>query len=138
MNSQKGNSSRMSNYNAEVKSMAAVIRRYEITDEEWEQIKPYIPEEQEAGSRGRPSKDSRTMLNGIFWILRSGAAWRDLPERYGPWQTVYKRFVKWSEAGIFEKIFKDLATDADMQDISIDSTCIKAHKSSAGAKKEKS
>ena len=64
-------------------------------------------------------------------------AWRDLPERYGPWQTVYKRFVKWSEAGIFEKIFKDLATDADMQDISIDSTCIKAHKSSAGAKKEK-
>lgn len=67
-----------------------------------------------------------------------GAAWRDLPERYGPWQTVYKRFVKWSEAGIFEKIFKDLAADADMQDISIDSTCIKAHKSSAGAKKEKS
>jgi transposase len=80
--------------------MAAVIRRYEITDEEWEHIKHYIPEEQGAGSRGRPSKDSRTMLNGILWILRSGAAWRDLPERYGPWQTVYKRFVKWSEAGI--------------------------------------
>ena len=118
--------------------MAAVIRQYEITDEEWEQIKPYIPEEQAAGLRGRPSKDSRTMLNGIFWILRSGAAWRDLPERYGPWQTVYKRFVKWSEAGIFEKIFKDLAADADMQDISIDSICIKTHKSSAGAKKEKS
>jgi transposase len=118
--------------------MVSVVRRYEITDPEWERIKPYIPEEQEARTRGRPSKDSRTMLNGIFWILRSGAAWRDLPERYGPWQTVYKRFVKWSEAGIFEKIFKDLAADADMQDISIDSTCIKAHKSSAGAKKEKS
>ena len=118
--------------------MAAVIRRYEITDEEWERIKPYIPEEQEAGSWGRPSKDSKTMLNGILWILRSGAAWRDLPERYGPWQTVYKRFVKWSEAGIFEKIFKNLAADADMQDISIDSTCIKAHKACAGAKKEKS
>jgi len=97
--------------------MVSVVRRYEITDEEWERIKPYIPEEQGTGSRGRPSKDSRTTLNGICWILRSGAAWRDLPEKYGPWQTVYKRFVKWSEAGIFEKIFKDLAADADMQDI---------------------
>ncbi len=117
--------------------MAAVIRRYEVTDDEWEQIKRYIPEEQESNTRGRPSKDSRIMLNGIFWILRSGASWRDLPERYGPWQTVYKRFAKWSEAGIFEKIFTDLAAEADMQDISIDSTYIKAHKASAGAKKEK-
>ena len=118
--------------------MGTIIPRYEITDAEWEHIKPYIPEEQKAGSRGRPCKDSKAMLNGIFWILRSGAAWRDLPERYGPWQTVYKRFAKWSKAGIFEKIFKDLTADANMQDISIDSTCIKAHKASAGAKKEKS
>ena len=70
--------------------------------------------------------------------MRSGAAWRDLPERYGSWQTVYKRFVKWQEAGIFEKNIKDLALDVDMQDISIDSTCIKAHKARAGAKKEDS
>ena len=117
--------------------MAATIRRHEITDAEWEYIKRYIPEEQGVTSRGRPPKDSRTMLNGIFWILRSGVAWRDLPERYGPWQTVYKRFAKWSKAGIFGKIFQDLAADADMQDISLDSTCIKAHKASAGAKKEK-
>ena len=135
---QKVNGPRMSNIIPEVKPMVSTIRRYELTDAEWEQFKPYIPEEQESVSRGRPSKDSRTMLNGIFWILRSGAAWRDLPERYGPWQTVYKRFLKWSKAGIFEKIFQDLAADADMQDISIDSTCIKAHKASAGAKKEKS
>ena len=120
------------------KRPTSTIRRYELTDAEWERFKPYIPEEQEAGSRGRPPTDSRKMLNGICWILRSGAAWRDLPERYGPWQTVYKRFVKWSKAGLFEKIFKDLTADADMQDISIDSTCIKAHKASAGAKKEKS
>ena len=118
--------------------MVSKVRRYELTDEEWVRIKPYIPEEQETGSRGRPSKDSRQMLNGIYWVLRSGAAWRDLPERYGPWQTVYKRFMKWSKAGVFAKIFSDLAADADMQDISIDSTCIKAHKASAGAKKEKS
>ncbi len=118
--------------------MVSTIRRYEITDVEWEHIKPYIPEEQEVSSRGRPCKESRAMLNGICWILRSGAAWRDLPERYGPWQTVYKRYAKWSKAGIFEKLFKDLTADADKQNISIDSTCIKAHKASAGAKKEKS
>jgi transposase len=117
--------------------MVSMVRRYEVTDDEWAKIKPYIPEAEE-GSRGRPAADSRKMLNGICGILRSGAAWRDLPERYGPWQTVYKRFVKWSKAGIFEKLFKDLTADADMQDISIDSTCIKAHKASAGAKKEKS
>ena len=117
--------------------MVSMVRRYEVTDDEWERIKSYFPKAEER-SRGRPAADSRKMLNGICWILRSGAAWRDLPERYGPWQTVYKRFVKWQEAGIFEKIFKDLALDADMQDISIDSTCIKAHKASAGAKKEKS
>jgi transposase len=116
--------------------MVSTIRRYEVTDDEWAKIKSYIPEAEE-GSRGRPAADARKMLNGICWIMRSGAAWRDLPERYGPWQTVYKRFVKWQKAGIFEKIFKDLALDADMQDISIDSTCIKAHKASAGAKKEK-
>lgn len=117
--------------------MVSTVRRYEVTDDEWAKITPYIPEAKE-GSRGRPPADARKMLNGICWIMRSGAAWRDLPERYGPWQTVYKRFAKWQEAGIFEKIFKDLALDADMQDISIDSTCIKAHKASAGAKKEKS
>ena len=62
------------------------------------------------------------MLNGIFWIARSGAAWRDLPERYGPWQTVYKRLKEWTESGLIGKILHELCEDADLQDISIDST----------------
>ncbi len=111
-------------------------RRYEITDAEWEQIDMLIPRKQ-PGTRGRPAKDPRTMLNGMLWILRSGASWRDLPERYGPWQTVYKRFNQWSKDGVFVRIFHALRHDPDMQDISIDSTSIKAHKASAGAKKEK-
>ena len=111
--------------------MVNVVRRYEITDAEWEQLKQYFPDRQ-AGERGRPRKDSRQMLNGIVWIARSGAAWRDLPERYGPWQTVYKRFVQWQTSGLLERIFHDLSTDADLQEISIASTCIKAHKASAG------
>lgn len=75
-------------------------------------------------------------MNRILWITHSEAAWRDLPERYGAWQTVYKRFLQWQEAGLLERIFHDLRADADLQDISIDSTYIKAHKASAGAAKK--
>ena len=64
-------------------------------------------------------------MNGILLIARSGAAWRDRPERYEAWQTVYKRFVQWQKVGLLERIFHDLGADADLQDISIGSTCIK-------------
>ena len=75
------------------------------------------------------------MLNGILWILGTGTAWRDIPEKYGAWQTLYKRFSKWRREGLFERIFSELTADADMENISIDGTYIKAHKASAGAKR---
>ena len=112
--------------------MKWIIRRYELTDAEWKRLQPYFPERQ-MGDKGRPRREAREMLNGIFWIARSGAAWRDLPERYGPWQTVYKRFKEWSENGLIEKIFHELGEEADLQDISIDSTYIKAHKGSSSS-----
>ena len=124
----------MSNNEQEVILVTRVIRRYELTDTEWERLSKYFPERQ-LGDKGRPRREPREMLNGIFWIARSGAAWRDLPERYGPWQTVYMRFREWSETGLIEKIFHELGEDADLQDISIDSTYIKAHKASAGAER---
>ena len=102
---------------------------------EWERLQLYFPDRQ-AGDKGRPHKDSQQILNGILWIERSGDAWRILTERYGAWQTIYKRFVQWQEAGLLEQIFHDLGADADLQDISIDSTYIKAHKASAGAAKK--
>ena len=71
----------------------------------------------------------------MLWINRSGAAWRDLPERYGKWQTFYDRFRAWSELGVFQQVFEVLASDADMQDLPIDSTSVKVHQSAAGAKK---
>jgi len=114
---------------------ARLVFRVELTDGEWERLRPYFPERQ-AGDKGRPRKNSRQILNGILWIARSGAAWRDLPERYGAWQTVYKRFVQWQEVGLLACIFHDLGADADLQDISIDSNYIKAHKASAGAAKK--
>ena len=114
--------------------MAAAPRRYEVTDEEWERLKQYFERTEEA-KRGRPRKDERQMLNGILWIARSGAPWRDLPERYGSWSTLYDRFRVWEALGVFEEIFNILSVDADMQDLAIDSTFVKAHQDSAGAKK---
>lgn len=109
-------------------------KRYEISDEDWEMVKDLLPSDQ-LPKQGRPPKPNRDMLNGILWIAKSGAPWRDLPERYGPWNTVYDRFRAWAEANVFEKIFEMLGVDADMQDLSIDSTSVKVHQHAAGAKK---
>lgn len=67
-----------------------MLRRYELTDDEWNRIVDLLPPEN-TGKQGRPRKNNRTILNGIIWIARSGAPWRDLPERYGPWETVYSK-----------------------------------------------
>jgi transposase len=114
--------------------MAAVKRRYEISDEEWEIVKDLLPPER-TGKPGRPAGDNRNALNGILWIARSGAAWRDLPERYGSWSTLYDRFRVWENLNVFEEIFKLLSVDADMQDLAMDGTIVRAHQDSAGAKK---
>ncbi len=114
--------------------MAGAPRRYEVTDEEWQRLEGYF-DHSAIKKMGRPRNDERQMLNGILWIARSGAPWRDLPERYGAWSSVYRRFKEWQESGLFRQIFKELAEDADLQDASLDSTYIKAHQASAGAKK---
>ena len=110
------------------------IRRYEISDSQWERIKDLLPPER-TGKAGRPSSDNRTALNGILWIDRTGAPWEDLPERYGAKSTVHDRFMKWTEMGVFEKIFEILSSDADMQDCGIDSTNSKVHQHAAGVKR---
>ena len=114
--------------------MKRAVRRYELSESEWERIKDMLPAER-TGKPGRPSGDNLTALNGIMWVARSGAAWRDMPERYGSWSTVYDRFKRWTEAGVIQAIFEALTVDADMQDLSIDSTTVDAHQHSAGAKK---
>jgi transposase len=72
--------------------------RYELTDCEWFAIKPFVPNK----PRGVPRVDDRCVLNGIFWVLRSGAPWRDLPRSFGPYTTCYNRFVRWRRAGVWE------------------------------------
>ncbi len=112
-----------------------MIRRYEINNEEWEKIKEMFPPEQ-TGKKGRPTKNNRIMLNGMLWIARTGVQWRELPEQYGPWQTVYSRFRKWQKTGILEKIFHMLSSDADKENLSIDSTMAKSHQSTNGGFKK--
>ena len=111
-----------------------MTRRYELTDQEWEQIAPLLPVEKNSRP-GRPSKDNRLMINAMIWIVRSGAPWRDLPERYGPWKSVYSRFRKWIEAGILDNIFRVLSLEAELDELFLDATIVKAHQHSAGAKK---
>ena len=102
-----------------------MLRRYELTDQEGEQVAALLPPEK-TGKPGRPSKDNRTMLNGIVWIIRSGAPWRDLPERYGSWNSVYSRFRKWIDDGILDNIFRVLSFEAELYELSLDATIVQA------------
>ena len=117
------------------------MRRYDLTDEEWAILGPLLPCEH-SGKAGHPYRPHREVLNGIFWILRSGAAWRDLPERYGPWTTVYDRFRRWRERGLFDTMLNALEAQArraeqiDFEFSAIDGSTVRAHKSAAGAQKK--
>jgi transposase len=115
------------------------MNRGDLTNTQWERLQPLLPPQK--STRGRPAHDHRTILNGILWILRTGAPWRDLPERYGPWRTVASRFYRWQKAGIFWRILRELQQQAeavdrfDWQIHFVDSTIVRAHQHAAGAKK---
>lgn len=110
-------------------------RRYELTDEQFDRIEGLLPTVQ---GRGRPFKDHRQIINGIFWVLRSGAPWRDLPKRYGSWKTVYDRFRRWAEDGTLERIVRQLQGELDAEgridweQFNVDSTIVRASRAAAG------
>jgi len=116
-----------------------MIRRHELTDAQWERLQPLLPPQRPA--TGRPANDHRTVVNGILWRLKTGAPWRDLPERYGPWQTVYSRFRRWQHAGVWDRVLAALQAEADAAgalDWSlhfVDGSTVRAHSHAAGAKK---
>ena len=108
------------------------MRRYEISDENWERIAPLLPGKK--SDPGRTAEDNRRFINAVLWIARSGAAWRDLPERFGPWGTVYQRFNRWSQKGVWQKVFEAMQ-DPDLEWLMVDSTSVRAHQQAAGQKK---
>ena len=101
--------------------------RYELTDDEWTAIKPMLPNK----PRGVPRVNDRRVLNGIFWVLRSGAPWRDLPDNFGPYTTCYNRFVRWRRAGVWAKIMNALAGAHDAAVQMIDTSIVRVHQHGA-------
>jgi transposase len=107
----------------------------DLTDDQWAILQPLIPApRRRPDGRGRPWRDAREVLNGILWILRTGAQWKDLPERYPPYQTCHRRFQQWVRSGVFERILQALATDLrergglDLSECFIDGTFVVAKK----------
>lgn len=115
-----------------------MARREELTDEQWAIIEPLIPPPpRRADGRGRPWKDTREVLNGILWILRSGARWQDLPDRFPPYQTCHRRFQQWVRDGTLRQVLEALAEDLkrrgdlDVSECFIDGTLVVAKKGAA-------
>jgi transposase len=116
------------------------MKRHELTDEQWALVESHVPIS--TARTGRPARDRRTLLNGIFWILCTGAPWRDLPERFGPWQTVYDHFRKWRKSGVFAAIIESLQVKLDNNGYidwelwCVDGSSVRAARAAAGADKK--
>ena len=112
--------------------MSKEIHRHDISDKDWEKIKPHTIGEK--GTRGGNAKNTRQFINGVFWILRTGAPWRDLPTEYGHWKNVDRKFCRWRDKGIQENILNALIDDVDFDWLMIDATYVKLHADRTGAR----
>ena len=111
------------------------MRRYALRDEQWERIEGLLPGRD--GHVGVTAKDNRLFVEAVLYRYRAGIPWRDLPERFGFWKAVPTRLSRWAASGVWEKVFRYLAEDADNEYAMIDSTIVRAHQHSAGAKKKR-
>ena len=113
------------------------MRRHRLTDREWTRLRPLLPPR---ARTGRPPRDDRLVLDALLWLGKTGAPWRDLPERFGPWRTVATRFYRWTRAGLWERLLAELRRVADAaggidRDVHmVDGTSVRAHRCAAGAK----
>ena len=99
--------------------------RHELSTTQWHKIKDFLPGR--PGSVGVTAKDNRKFVNGVLWALRSGAYWKDLPDEYGKWKSVHKRYTRWARSGIWKRIFKALLEETKNSNVMIDSTVVRAH-----------
>ena len=109
-----------------------MTKRYELNDQQWARIEDMLPGKK--SDPGRTATDNRLFVNGVLWVLRSGAQWSELPERYGKWKSVHKRFTRWAKAGVWERVFDSLAGDPDNQYLMLDTTLVRVHQQAAGGK----
>ena len=107
-------------------------RRHELSDEQWIQIEPLLPGRE--GDPGRSGKDTRRFVDAVIWIAKTGAPWRDLPERFGKWNSVFQRYNRWCKRGVWQQVLQALGGDPDLEHLLLDSTIVRAHQHAAGAK----
>jgi len=110
------------------------MRRYGLRDDQWDRIKDLLPGRE--GHVGVTAKDNRLFVEAVLYRYRAGIPWRDLPDRFGAWKKVHTRFCRWAKTGVWERIFRHLAGEADNEYAMIDSTVVRAHQHSAGAVKK--
>jgi transposase len=110
-----------------------MAQRYELTEEQFERIADVLPGK--AGDPGRSAEDNHRFMNGVMWVLRTGAHWHDMPQRYGKWKSTHKRFSRWGKNGIWEAVFDRLRKDPNNEYVMIDSTLVKAHQVTATGKR---
>ena len=108
--------------------------RTTLRDDQWERIAEFLPGK--ATDPGVTAADNRLFVEAVLWILRCGAPWRDLPQEFGRWNSVYKRFARWQKRGTWDHVFAALSQDADFEDVFIDGSVIRVHQHGAGAEKK--
>jgi transposase len=111
------------------------MKRYALRDDQWERIKNMLPGRK--ADVGCTAKDNRLFVEAVLYRYRAGIPWRDLPERFGDWKNIHKRWSRWASKGVWEKVFKLMTSDADNEYGMIDSTIVRAHQHSAGALKKR-
>jgi transposase len=106
------------------------VHRHELTDAEWKRIEALLPVRTGPVSK----RGDRDFVNAVIWRTKTGVSWRDLPERFGSWKTVYNRFSRWAKTGVWERLFKELAIEVDETGSILDATIVRAHQDAAGGK----
>lgn len=111
-----------------------MVRRW-LRNDQWQRLESMLPGK--AADPGRTGGDNRLFIEAVLWIARTGSPWRDLPAEFGLWNSVYTRFARWSNNGVWQRVFTELAKDADFEEVFLDSTIVRAHQHSSGAAKKK-
>ena len=112
--------------------MEVALNRLILSDEQWERVAPHLPGK--VGDPGRSAADNRMFLEAVLWVARVGGPWRDLPQAFGNWNSVFQRFRRWALKGVFDRLFKVLSGDPDFEYALIDGTIVRVHQHGTGAK----
>ena len=108
--------------------------RWVLRDEQWERIKDLLPGK--PSDPGATARDNRRFVEAVLWIGRTGAPWRDLPATFGSWHTTFTRFARWTQTGVWDRVFRAVSTERDLEEVMLDSTAARAHHHAAGARKK--